>query len=73
MTVGVHVTQVVDADIPPECSAREGVGLAAENSMLFEEENLLTHARESSGGGHSAHAGPDDNYVEVPRFTSCDH
>ncbi len=56
---------IVEADIPAETIASESVRQPANLLRLFKQQDFVIQPGKCSGRRHSAHAGPDNNHIEL--------
>ena len=63
-----HLAHRVDADVPEIAFAAEGVGEPTGDVVLLQDEDLLALLGQQGRAGHAAHAGADDDGVELLTF-----
>jgi len=64
--VVLHLADVVEADVPVEAGATEGVGVAAGLVVALEDEDAFAGVEgEEDGGGEASDAGADDDGVPL--------
>jgi hypothetical protein len=69
--LALHVTDVVNANVPNKVLSPKGVAESSDDIVAFQQKNLLMRSGKQGGGPEAAYAGTNDDDVIGFSLESC--